>query len=439
MTAGFVISRALLLLSARALQEARDLKRQYGDVLAQLSERERTLVQARIGQRNARLERIAALRQEAARLSARHERLRSLGASLANPTEEIRDRLAEAAPAAPDDDSDAAWTGHVRRLADAVRVLEAALAAAGSTHGEGLRAALAATVAAPTIDDVLSAYVLQRQLHGRLGAKDAERFRQTAQRVLSRLELPAGAPLPAALEALAKSIVLAPTLERAEALAMELRRAVQVQREAEAAQAAEAAEAKLLLDALPADAPDPLVDALERVAAGVARLDATLREAAQSVLDHAAADQAQAESQAAAFVVQESLRDLGYEVEDIEATLFAEGGTVHFRRKGWEQYFVRMRLDAAEHTVNFNVVRGIGDEENAERRRIDALAEDRWCAEFPRLMQTLAARGLELSVTRRLDAGAVPVQVVDGAQLPAIAADEDATRPRATPRAREQP
>ena len=131
-----------------------------------------------------------------------------------------------------------------------------------------------------------------------------------------------------------------------------------------------------------------------------------------------AADREQQEQEAAAFVLQQSLRDLGYEVEDIEATLFADGGAVHFRRAGWDNYFVRLRVAPGEHTVNFNVVRARGDEESAERRRLDALAEDRWCAEFPKLMQTLAARGLELDVTRRLDAGEVPVQVVDGASLP---------------------
>jgi hypothetical protein len=50
-------------------------------------------------------------------------------------------------------------------------------------------------------------------------------------------------------------------------------------------------------------------------------------------------------------------------------------------------------------------------------------------------MQTLEARGLKLSVTRRLDAGAVPVQVVDASTLPAIAHEDDAS-PRAAPKAR---
>jgi hypothetical protein len=50
-------------------------------------------------------------------------------------------------------------------------------------------------------------------------------------------------------------------------------------------------------------------------------------------------------------------------------------------------------------------------------------------------METLAARGLKLDVTRRLDAGAVPVQVVDAASLPRMTQDEDAA-PRAAPNAR---
>jgi hypothetical protein len=165
-------------------------------------------------------------------------------------------------------------------------------------------------------------------------------------------------------------------------------------------------------------------------------MDAALRDAAQAFLDTAAADRQALEQQAAAEVLGESLRDLGYEVQDIEATLFVDGGTVHFRREGWESYFVRLRVDTRERTVNFNVVRATGREDSAEQRRLDALAEDRWCAEFPRLMETLAARGLALNVTRRLDAGAVPVQQVDPATLPAMHAAEEDAMPRRAPAAR---
>lgn len=436
-TAGYFLVHGVLLLSARALQEARAMKREYGDVLAQLAERDRQQAQARSGQRSARLERIAAVRGEGERQAARLHRLRSLAQAMGAGAPDLAAKMPAAVPAAPPGDDDAAWGAYLRALDAAIRELTALLGQAGGEAGDRVRATLAAATAAPVIDDVLASYVLQRQLKPGLDSLQAEQFRQTAARVLARLELPAGSVLPAELEALARDIVLAPTLERAEALATELRLAVQRQREARDAQRAEVAAANRLLDELPDDAPAVLVRALELVAAGVARMDAPLAAAAEAALATAADDRERAEHEAAALVLQESLRDLGYDVDDIEATLFADGGTVHFRRRGWESYFVRMRVDARERTANFNVVRARGDEETAERRRLDALAEDRWCAEFPRLMATLAARGLKLDVTRRLEAGEVPVQVVDGDQLPAIAADGDAARPRAAPRARD--
>jgi hypothetical protein len=174
------------------------------------------------------------------------------------------------------------------------------------------------------------------------------------------------------------------------------------------------------------------------VAAGVERLDPALRKSAQDVLDTTAADRAGREHEAAAFVLEQSLRDLGYEVDDIEATLIADGGVVHFTRPGWENYFVRLRFDPRAGTANFNVVRASGDEDTPERRRLDALAEDRWCAEFPRLMETLAARGIRMEVTRRLGAGEVPVQVVAAESLPRTQAAER-KRPRRGPQARRTP
>ena len=438
-TCGYFIAHGILFLAARAIEEARSLKREYGQVLSQLRDRERELAQARQGQRAARLERIATVRGAVARQTARLDRLRSLGQTLAAHAPDIAHKLAEATPPPPARDDDAAWTEHLNQLDRAVRELEALLAQSAGAYADQVRATLTTAANVPTVDDVLSAYVLQRHLKPGLDAAQSERLRETAARVLSRLELASGAALPAALEALAKAIVLAPTLERAEALTSELRLAVQRQRDEQKAQATEAALARRLLEELPADAPQPLLDALERVAAGVERMDASLQDAAQHTLDTAAADLEQREQAAAAYVLQESLRDLGYEVEDIAATLFVDGGAVHFRRPGWDNYFVRLRLAPHERTANFNVVRARGDEETAERRRQDALAEDRWCTEFPKLMQTLAARGLELDVTRRLEAGEVPVQVVDGASLPKVAPEEDAAQPRTTLRARERP
>ena len=426
-TCGYFLIQGLLVIAARAIEEAHAMRREYADVLAQMTERERNLARTRQSMRDARVERISAVRKEAARQSARFARLTSLADSVGAP--------AALAPAAPTSDDDAAWTDYVRRLDVAVRELEAALGNAGAAFADKVRAALAATTAAPTIDEVLESYAHQRALRPGLDNTQAERFRATAARVLARLDLAEGAPLPAELEALAKEIVLAPTLERAEALATQLRLAVHEASDAHRAQRGEAEEAKAMLESMPDDAPVPLLQALEHVAAGVARLDDDLRKTSQSVLDEAAADRERAEQSAASIVLTQSLRDLGYEVEDIESTLFVDGGTAHFRRAGWENYFVRLRVDPAQHSINFNVVRASGDADSAERRRQDVLAEDRWCAEFPKLMQTLAARGLKLDVTRRLDAGAVPVQVVDAASLPQIAQEDDAA-PRTAPKAR---
>jgi hypothetical protein len=438
-TAGYFLMHGLLLLSARALHEARAMKQEFGAVRDQLQRREEELAHARRQQREARLDRLTSMRRRADQQAARLAALISLGDALSTHVPDLAARIPAHRLVAPVANDDASWTGYVAGLESAVRVMETLLGDAGSDYGAHVRASVATTSSAASIDEVLSAYVLQRQLKPGLDAAQSERYRATAARVLARLDLPKGVSLPAEIEALARNVVLAPSLDRAEALASELRRAVQIERETRAVRDGEINEARTLLELLPDDAPLPLLQALERVAAGVDRFDASLRASLDAFGEAGTAQREQLEQQAAAWVLEESLRDLGYEVEGIEATLFVQGGAVHFRRPGWDNYFVRMRVDADEHTVNFNVVRARGDEETAERRRLDALAEDRWCAEFPKLLQTLAARGLRLDVTRRLGAGDVPVQVVEGASLPRIVDDEGSHRSTATPRSRPHP
>lgn len=138
--------------------------------------------------------------------------------------------------------------------------------------------------------------------------------------------------------------------------------------------------------------------------------------------------------EATATIVRQSLKDLGYEVEEIADTLFVEGGTVHFRRRDWGDYMVRMRVDAGGLGANFNVVRAV-DAGGNERSVMDHLAEDRWCAEFPALLKALEARGVRLDVTRRFAAGELPVQLVERGRLPKFAAEEERA-PAAKPRSR---
>lgn len=181
--------------------------------------------------------------------------------------------------------------------------------------------------------------------------------------VLDRLALDVALSIPESLLALAQQVVAAPSDERAAALATELR--LQVQRHNEAL--ASAAEQRKL-------------------------------------------------QEAAAIVLEQSLKDLGYAVEDIEATLFVDGGIAHFQKAGWGDYFIRLRIDPKRGAMNFNVVRaGTGGE---DRKHEDMLAEERWCSEFPKLFETLKARGIPITVTRLLQAGEAPVQVVDAATLP---------------------
>lgn len=152
---------------------------------------------------------------------------------------------------------------------------------------------------------------------------------------------------------------------------------------------------------------------------------------------HIEALQQQQVQEATQLVVEQSLKDLGYQVEAVANTLFVQGGVLHFRKPGWGNYSVRMRVDAKASSVNFNVVRAVAQGAN-ERSVLDHLAEDRWCAEFPALLQAWEARGLHLNVTRRLQAGEVPVQLVDAARLPHFA-DEEASITQSTLFARKLP
>jgi len=125
-------------------------------------------------------------------------------------------------------------------------------------------------------------------------------------------------------------------------------------------------------------------------------------------------------ARAQAIVLAHTLKDLGYELEEVGETLFAQGGVLHLRKPGWGDYLVRMRVNAQQRTANFNVLRAVDSTQN-ERSVLDHLAEDRWCAEFPALLAALEARGLPLQVARRLEAGELPVQQVLRSQLPRFA------------------
>jgi len=145
-----------------------------------------------------------------------------------------------------------------------------------------------------------------------------------------------------------------------------------------------------------------------------------LRRMVQLHLEHS---QQQAVQEASALILRHTLNELGYQVQEFSDTLFVEGGVVHFRRHDWGNYMVRLRVNEKSLSVNFNVIRAVQNADN-ERSVLDHIAEDRWCAEFPALLKAMEARGLGLDVTRRLEAGELPVQQVDSSLLPTFAEPE---------------
>ncbi len=275
-----------------------------------------------------------------------------------------------------------AGTAQQQRRAE-TRAAQARLAAllADSQADTAAQAALAARLgelaaAGASLQQQMAAFLAQASQAATADLATARRI--LVARVLERLELAPDAALPPALEALARQVIAAPSADRAEALVTELR--LQVKRHNDA---------------------------------------------------RAAAVEQQQLQEAAAIVLEQSLRDLGYAIEEIEETLFVEGGVAHFQRPEWGDYFVRLRVDPKRNGMNFNVVRAgtVGE----DRRHEDMLAEERWCSAFPQLFDTLKARGIPITIARLLQAGEVPVQVVDAASLPAR--NED-TRRHAPPKAR---
>lgn len=391
-----------LSLAAQALVEAEQMGREYREVLAETQARAAQQAEQRAALEQARLLSQAETVQRSARLQARLTRLEALAATLGGPPADYR-RPADQAGAETWEAAIAELQGHLQETAGN---LESRLvpAAAQAAHDD--------------IGEMLHTYAVQRSLQPGLDAAQGAAFGDEVARILSRLELAGGEAVPAELDALARDILLAPSVERAATLGMELRLRVKQVIERRRKWQEEAGQLRAWLAELPEQAPAELRSALELAIAAGRPLDAAQRQALLALLESTRLAHRQREQEAAAQILEKSLRDLGYEVEEIAHTLFVEGGVSHFQREGWEDYYVRLRVDPREQTINFNVVRPRGMEDSTLRKRLDFLAEERWCAEFPKLQATLAARGIVFTVTRQLGAGELPVQAVDPAGLP---------------------
>jgi len=318
-----------------------------------------------------RTERAAELMQRAKGQERRLDRARQL-ASEARSRHPSLSLDIPGMPAPPSDPGDpAAVQNYIERVDSLIRQVEArvreqANRAASERGMQELMGVLSnAVVGEPrSASDLLTLYAAEVRALARPAAAKVMDRQATAERILGRLAGLAEGAVPPDLDALMRKLIEAESDERAEMFALELRARVQQFNE-------------------------------ER-----ARADA-------------AADENR-KREIAGVLVAEVLSDLGYDVEPIAETLFVSGGVAHFQRAEWGDYYVRMRVDPATSSVNFNMVRtsASADSPDAAQRKRDEEMEATWCSGIPKLLAELAARGIDTRTLRELDAGAVPVQVV---------------------------
>jgi hypothetical protein len=410
-TADYNISLSAIL-AAQVIGDVQALREGYDEAMRRAEARAAERCERQAAARAAVVARLDAIRAEADTLHRRITRLAALEGANAG------------VPPAPINSDARAWSAYLLKLEGISNTLEAQVAEhAGGAVREALAALEREAASAPdSLESILALYLARRRARFEAEGKahNDARWRETVERILARLELAQGAPVPERLEDLARAVILAETPERAELLGNELRLQVRLYQQDESARQKDMDDATRWLELFATETlPVPLLGRLEAVSAGLARLEVAERTELEAREVAFAAEQEAQKNRAAALVLEASLEDLGYQVDSIDETLFSAGGMVHFQRPGWDGYYVRLRANAKSSTFNFNVVRAENKAaENAAQARDDLAAEERWCAEFPRLMATLAARGLNLAVTRRLDAGEVPVQVVAPERLP---------------------
>ena len=406
---------AAVVFAARAIKEMHDIHSEYGEAYKNLCERETSRNSQRKNLQQSKRQQIALAHKQAERLESKISRLQGI------LTEQLGDAAIEllSRPISTDERS---WNSYINKLEETLKLLEAQLSTISEISAQDLATLV---VEQPDTNKLLTAYAQQFAQKSKLSKEQQAHYKELSLHLLSRFESQDGEALPIRLESIAREMLHAHDVPRADALASDLRLEIQRINEQRKQQIADAEEAATLLAQLADAVPDELRAALEQVAAGVKLLDEPTRKLANSLLADVKAAQKREEQEAIAIVMEQSLRDLGYEVDDISQTLFVSGGVVHFQKQSWQDYHVRMRVSTTDNTVNFNVVRAQGSGDEAQDKRQDYLAEDRWCSEFPALLKTLEARGVKLNVTRLLQAGEVPVQVVDASTLPARKAEEE--------------
>lgn len=428
-TANYSLNRAIL---------------ELGQAVHQYEEQER---QARAAERREEQERRARIirekqdaeRKRLAQLQKANERAKSARAELEEIAQSMRDFIAShpndttnteisSLPTYPDDSSDRVKLDRYAQQAEQLRQnLQSRLQQIHvNTHFRSAFAGLinfdiaAPKTAAELINALAQTSALTVQKNQLLSRK-AE-----AEKLTQRIEMLSLAEISVELRGLLHEFLTTESDNRAEILGTEIRVQTQTLLNSVTEIQQERKEAEKYLEILMAGSDtfeeSKLREQLALVAAGAVRSSPALKSQTQSAiidLEQKQLQEAQQKDQAdAADILSDVFQDLGYEIEPISHTLFAEGGTIHFRQPGWDKnYYVRMKVQPEHNSANFNMVRTEeGSTDTQVQKSQDTKMENAWCGDpamgFKRIQKVAKDRGLVFDCFRQIQPGQLAVQVV---------------------------
>ena len=279
------------------------------------------------------------------------------------------------------------------------RLAEAEAARLGEAAGR-LAAARDARATADQEQDVARRAALAQRVAGALGTLDLTITEA------NRSQLRDFAEACVTAEAHAAELLFTDLRVRVDKANRAQREAARLAAEQRATEAAEARAFMLKLAEIARPASGQLAKDLAAVIMSEAPLSESLRAEAAKAVEEAKRD-------FALTALTDSLAELGYQIgEAFETTLAATGHT--FQREEWGDYHANLRLDPDSQRLSVHMVRAgePGDQADADQLAADHAMEGEWCSEMPALLERLREKGLEVELSKRMDPGALPVQVI---------------------------
>ncbi len=154
-------------------------------------------------------------------------------------------------------------------------------------------------------------------------------------------------------------------------------------------------------------------DSLLKIIDGQESLTATLQDDIANLGESTEADFSR---KVAGEVIQDTLEELGYTVEDGFATLFVEGGVIHFQKSAWSTYHVRLRVNRQADEMRLHMIREEKDAAQDQQAK-DMEMETEWCAEYKELVSVLSDKGIQTEPIKHYVPGAVPVHNIHPADI----------------------